>query len=231
VPTEHTLVSSVDLAGAGNDLAVGRRCASRDDVVQGLDPSTGAVRWAVRATGDLGIFLSPPGSDVLVAAVQAGAGSVTESWSVPGPPVSARQITTFDMNTGRPIWQESGVSTGATADGDATTVCVTDESGYECRQIATGALTVGAPAPESVGPYGDSGPVTQAGGFVYQLQTDHLVVRSASTGAITATEPLSIGRTAANGGATTNGLIAAGDGLVLIRRADVDGSPVLAMTG
>lgn len=241
-PTHLAIQSGVLLAGAGNALAVRRQCGSvsrHRDVIQNLDPTTGQARWTVpaMAEGDSGVFVAPAGSGVLVTTAEPEPAPDGRPISELAPPVSGERLTAIDLNTGRALWQ----SNAATVDGDATTLCVTGDTSYQCRHIATGALTFTPPPPARtaaafVGPTGDSGPVTQADGLVYQLETDgdgatRLLVRSATTGAIAQTEPLNIGQAGADGSASESGLITAGDGLVLVRRADVTGFPVMAMTG
>lgn len=237
----QALVQDTYLTGGGNDLAVGRRCdplSQGTASIQGLDPATGTPRWTTSAdmgNSQFGIFLNPANSGILVAAVQVSTGTPTQTWSVPEPNALSTQLAAFDMTTGAPVWQESGMDNLASAQGDANTVCITDDAGYECRHLTTGALILSSAAPPPSGPYGDSGPVTLADGFVYELEQQGgkttIVVRSSATGAVTATEPVHIGQTAAEGSAYTNGLVAAGYGLVLVRRVDDAGWPALGMNG
>jgi outer membrane protein assembly factor BamB len=239
-PGSTGLVAGTYLSGDGNELAVGRRCG----LIQGLDPNTGQPRWSSRAGDGTTIFTIPPGSNLLVVSAQpvTGTGQPTtpsQHWSVPDTPtgLATQQAVALNVNTGQLDWQESGMPSGATAAGDATALCMIDRSGYECRRTTTGAL-VFAPTTwpqKPVGPFGDSNAVTQADDIVYQLDidsagTERVLVRSATTGSVTATERLDVGQVPAEGSATQTGLITAANGLLLIRRSDVPGFPVLAMT-
>jgi outer membrane protein assembly factor BamB len=230
------------LAGDGDDLAVGRRCgAANSDLIQGIDPATGRSRWTVSAVGSLDVFTIPPGSRVLAASLAHIVGAHPAPgrvWSVPDAPVgfAAQQVVVIDAATGRVVWQESGMSDLAAVTGDAAALCVIDGFGYECRKPSTGALVFPPPvsARAPVGPYGDSAAVTQADGSIYQLDTGsahatRVLVRSATTGALTGTISVDVSRVPAPDTASQSGLITAGDGLLLIRRADVAGFPVLAM--
>ena len=227
------------LAGDGNSLAVGRRCSTSDTVLQGIDPTSGRSRWTASAVGRLDVFTVPPGSGVLAASVAGAVSAPSRVWSVPGAPVgfAAQQVVVFDAATGRPLWQESGMSDLAAVTGDAAALCVVDGFGYECRKPTTGALLFRPPASAQApaGPFSDSTAVTQADGSIYQLDTSSrsgtkVLVRSATTGALTATVSLDVSRVPAPDTASQSGLITAGDGLLLVRRADVAGFPVLAMT-
>jgi outer membrane protein assembly factor BamB len=161
-----------------------------------------------------------------------------------GPALPSNVVLAFDADTGKPRWSEDG---GQLQDFTLTArvACETVRTGFECRDDLSGALT--APAfltgqDESAGPpylgdrfAGISGP---AAAVVLSSRTASelpLVVLPVHGGPPMARTTITVGSTVF-GGAKYNAMVVAAGGLpdgatlVLLRRVDLAGYPVLAIS-
>src|SRR5215472_13942582 len=152
-----SLTNAFALAADQTRVAVSFSCDGYRALVQMLDPATGAMSWSWRPPRSVGAQsglaatgVASQGDVVLVTGQDAPpvgpypfARTVPQRYSWPtslGPRDDIQVVLAFDARTGRPRWIELGgqMVSFTLADG---AVCETVNTGLECRDDVTGALT------------------------------------------------------------------------------------------
>jgi outer membrane protein assembly factor BamB len=248
---------ALGVAADGSLAAASWDCGPRV-VVRRFDPATGKPVWTwqspavpagavqslsvVAAARDGGLVLlagqvaSPPAAQQFLARFPH-----PDTWPpVLGPADQISTVLALDAAVGRPRWSELGgqLETPALTAGAA---CELVSAGLECRDDATGAPTIPAlltGMTEGSPPYADDGFAGVSGGLAAVTQPHSggvtLRVVSVSNGATVARAYLAIGTTTQDGSsyqvfAVTAGQLTPDTTLVLVRRVDLPGYPVLAL--
>lgn len=247
----------LSLAGNGSLAAVSYVCPGRT-VAQRLQVATGKPvwTWSARRTHGIGpgmlVAAVTPGSGLVLLSGDLGStAGLSRSYPWPtqlGPAVRNDVVLALDAATGRPRWNEQGspVENETFTALPGGVACESVVTGVECRDDVTGAATmpplVTGQNSGATSPYGEDQAAGAAGGIVAVTvapwQSDHLAVRAvrARGGATAADVHLAISTTAATGGTfrvfvVAAGLLPGGTPLVLVRRLDVPGYPVVALAG
>jgi outer membrane protein assembly factor BamB len=251
----------MSLAATGGLVAASFECAGGSVLAERLNPATGAAVWtwqsprigSVDPTGLSVTGVATQGSVVLLTG-QAGLSSAAlrsmprpTSWPASlGPLLDSHVVLALDAQTGRPRWTEIGgqMVHFALADG---AVCEVVNTGFECRDDVTGALTrpvlVSGQTPTASPPYyydswaGISGPY--AGAVVAPLVSGHVIIDvfGIRTRAPLGRAELAIGFKARSANYQTfvvaAGTLPSGKVLLLLRRVDAHGQnpvyPVIAL--
>lgn len=236
---------NVQLAGPGPLLLVALQCPQTGALVQRLDPRTGRVQWAfpldknhiggtptaalsAQAQADGTVFAVAdtfnPGRDFDVDVLHVLLPAAPNTGNTGG-----RILLALDAATGHLRWAAPSpaeyVSTGA------GTVCSFDTQTYQCRDSRTGHLTVpppDGPLPQRSSSYGEA-PLAQSGPLIFIVTAGpHPALKAIDTrtGATVGQTPLHV----SDRSAPYATVVAAGAGLVLIRRGDQEPFDALAYT-
>lgn len=245
---------SEGLAGSGRLLVVSYQCESegRSEVlVERLAPRSGAPLWRWRAPlADLSVVGAATQGEVILLSGEAGedrdARSLPNARSWPtslGPYLGKELLVALDARTGAPRWYERGgqLEEFTLTDGAA---CETVHVGFECRDDQSGlhtrpVLTTGrgegsSPPYEGDGTVGISGSIA---GIVLSRAPSGAVsigVFPIHGGAAIAHATVQLGNATHGEGNEENfvvgaGPIAGGGTLMLLRRVDVSGDPLVAL--
>jgi len=239
----------VQLASPGAMLLVARQCPHQGAVIQRLDPKNGRMRWtfaldthhvdgtpapsvSVQAQGDATVFgvadTFNPRRDFGVTVLRALLPIAPDSGNVGG-----RFLLSLDARSGRVRWAVPSPSEYVTT--GAGTVCSFDDQTYQCRDGLSGRLTVRPPSPPLSGrisAYGEA-PLAQVGPLVFVVGAGRkpgLVALDRRTEVALGQLPLSVSGASAPETAYGTSVVAAGSGLVLVRRGDQRPFDVLAYT-
>jgi len=234
----------VALAADSEIVVAARRCEPGGRALaEGFDPRTGRTIWTWDTPGDpleqgqLSDAAIPPGTGVVLVPTKiAPLGVPSRSWN--GPDAGFGEMSQFvavDAATGRPLWRQPNSAADTFQSGGTGIVCLVANDAYECRGARSGLFAFNSrPSHHEITAYDDGRAGAIAAGFAYELDAslgaEQLVTRSVPDGHVVARTTLSIGE---HSGAASNygpGVVAAGDGVVLVRRADATGFPVIALT-
>lgn len=250
--------AGLGLAADGPLAGVSFHCGQRV-VVQRLDPATGMALWtwtspAVPAGDVAQLALTDAASEggmLLLAgeiatppAAQRFTGSLPRAYQWPpalGPADQTSALLALDAATGHPLWSELG-GQDETVGAAAGDLCEMVSGGLECRDDTTGATTMPTLLTgmneTAVPPYGGDGFAAVSGNLAaVTLPSRHgvtLRVVRVDGGEVVAQASLAIGTTAYGGANYQVFAVAAaplGHGalLVLLRRVDLPGYPLLAL--
>lgn len=212
---------------------IGRDCGPT--AVDALDSASGATRWSWPARGS-GLTVTR-GADVegiadrvvFVAATVTGLPMGTEVASVlDRHGIASTTLVALDATTGAVLWSEPGALVGTVVADGPRAACLMSSGGYECRDARTGRLLF---TPTEFDPgvsvYGFAANAVIAFPVLYQVVPVrgggvHLDTRNATTGRLLATHLLSGWTWTTSGNGYQPAVIAAGAGLVLLQRIDLD---------
>lgn len=257
-PTDPTQNAGLGLAADGPLLAVSFECRSRI-VVKRLDPASGRLAWTWRSpsAGSAGLYMAVTGAALQGGEVLVTGGIGGPPWaqrfvsqlphartwpSALGPNDAESIVLALDAASGHPRWSELGGQQVTVAPSGGA-VCEVVKVGAECRDDTTGAATMPTlltgRGEGSSPPYFDDGYAGVSGGLVAVTLPSRsggviLRVQRARGGGVVARVQLAIGASGYDGArydvfAVGAGPLGSGAILVLVRRIDVPGYPVLAL--
>jgi hypothetical protein len=264
ITVDRPVFEGMSLAADGGLVAASFECAGGRVLAERLNPATGAALWTWRSprtgAGDQAFLsvtgVARQGSVVLLTGQDAPpSGALRHARELPrstfwpaalGPLLDSHVVLALDAQTGSPRWTERGgqMVDFTLADG---AVCEVVNTGFECRDDVTGALTrpvlVTGQTPSAAPPYfydswaGISGPY--AGAVVAPLLSGHVIVEvfGIRTHAPLGRAELSIGFKARSANYQTfvvaAGTLPSGKVLLLLRQVDGHGRfaayPVIAL--
>ena len=258
-PTEAAANAGLGLAADGSLVAASFSCRSRIVVQRlNPATGRPAWTWRSPSVGaNVGVYLgvtaaAVQGGVVLVSG-QIGPPPAAQRWlsrfpharpwpGVLGPADAESTILALDAATGHPRWSELGGQQVTVAPTDAA-VCEVVDVGVECRDDTTGAATMPVlltgRTQSSTPPYADDGYAGVSGGLVAVTMPASsggvtLRVQRVHGGTVVAQVHLPVGTTGYNGSKYDVFAIGAGPLgstaiVVLVRRIDLPGYPVLAL--
>lgn len=221
------------LVADASTTVIARSCGST--AVDALDSGTGAPRWSWPTPGSG--LRAPRGAAVAgladgVVFLSAAATPLTRATRVASVlhrhGIAATPLLALDARTGRLLWSEPGALVGTVVADGPHAACLMSSGGYECRDVRTGRLLF---TPTEFDPgtavYGSTFNTTIAYPHLYQLVPAaggavRLTTRNATTGRLLASYVLPRWKWTVRSNGYHPAVIAAGAGLVLLQRTDID---------